>query len=101
VTGLDVSATSPGVPVPADVRAAGRGAEEAYRAAMGFERLLVGELAKAMSAASGADDGDRAGTGAGASPHRDLLPDALADAVTNAGGIGMARGLYMTLRNRP
>jgi Rod binding domain-containing protein len=100
VTGLDVPATSPAVPVPTDVRAAGRDAEEAYRAAIGFERMLVGELTKAMSTAPGDDDGDdddRAGT----SPHRDLLPGALADAVTNAGGIGMAHGLYLTLRSRP
>jgi len=101
VTGLDLSATSPAVPVPADVRAAGRDAEEAYRAAIGFERILVGELTKAMSAASGDGGDDRAGTGAGPSPHRDMLPGALADAVTNAGGIGMTRELYLTLRSRP
>jgi hypothetical protein len=49
VSGLDgISLSAPGL-VPADVRKAGKEAEQTYRAALGFERMLTEQLTKTMA----------------------------------------------------
>jgi Rod binding domain-containing protein len=96
VSRLELSAIS-GAAIPADVRAAGPEAQDTYTAALGFERMLLTQLTKTMFAtAQGAQDGegDSAATGA----YKDMLPGTLADAVTGAGGIGLAESLYKTMR---
>jgi Rod binding domain-containing protein len=67
--------------------------------------MLVGELTKTMSAgATGAADGEEGedggaqGKSAATSAYRDMLPGIMADAVTGAGGIGLARDLYTSMR---
>jgi Rod binding domain-containing protein len=73
--------------LPADVRTGSTQQREAYTAALGFERQLVEQLAKQLGATTGADDSkDSAAT----KSYRDLMPGALADAVTAAGGLGLA-----------
>ena len=54
------------------------------RAAEGFERVLLGQLTTQLADAA---TGERAG------PYATLLPDALADALADAGGIGLAASL--------
>jgi Rod binding domain-containing protein len=102
MSGLDAAALSaPGI-VPADVRAAGTQAEKTYRAALGFERMLTEQLTKTMAAgteAASADDGEEPGASAATSAYRDMLPGTLADAVTSAGGLGLAHDLYLTMRS--
>jgi Rod binding domain-containing protein len=104
MSGLEgISLSAPGI-VPADVRKAGKEAEETYRAALGFERMLTEQLTKTMSAASKAlsgEDGEEGGETAATAAYRDMLPGTLADAVTSAGGLGLAHDLYLTMRSEP
>lgn len=104
MSGLDgIALNTPGI-VPADVRKAGAEAEETYRAALGFERLLTEQLTKTMSTASkalSADGGEDGGESAATAAYRDMLPGTLADAVTSAGGLGLAHDLYLTMRSEP
>lgn len=71
--------------LPADVRAAGSEACARYAAALSFEHQLTAQLAKQLTAT--------AGDALGGGPYAQLLPEALADSVTAAGGLGLARGL--------
>jgi|KBSSwiStaDraftv2_1062776.scaffolds.fasta_scaffold654040_2 Rod binding domain-containing protein len=101
MSGLDaVALSTPGI-VPADVRKAGAQAEKTYRAALGFERMLTEQLTKTMATGTEAtgDDGEESGASAATSAYRDMLPGTLADAVTNAGGLGLAHDLYRTMRS--
>jgi hypothetical protein len=75
-----------GALLPADVRQAPRADRERYQAALGFERRLVGELTKQLTATAGAPLRE--------GPYAHLLGDAMADAVLAGGGIGLARTIY-------
>lgn len=85
---------APGTVLPADVRAAGKGAQQEYRTALAFERVLMSQLTKAMQATVGGEDDGDAGTKA----YRDMLPDTMADALVSNGGTGLAHDLYRALR---
>ncbi|MCD6726465.1 MAG: rod-binding protein [Solirubrobacteraceae bacterium] len=82
----------PATAIPADVRRAGPQAERRYAAALSFERALMTELTKVLSAGA-LGEGETAATAA----YRDMLPGTLADALTRSGGIGLAREVYDTL----
>lgn len=72
--------------LPADIRSAPPARRNAYEAGLGFERLLVGQLATSLAgSAQDAFGGD--------SPYASMLPDALADGVMDGGGLGLARQL--------
>ena len=101
MSGLDaVALSAPGI-VPADVRKAGAQAEKSYRAALGFERMLTEQLTKTMATGTEAtgQDGEESGASAATSAYRDMLPGTLADAVTNAGGLGLAHDLFLSMRS--
>ena len=105
MSGLDgIGLSAPGL-IPADVRKAGKEAEQTYRAAVGFERMLAEQLTKTMStgasALGGSEDGEEGGETAATAAYRDMLPGTLADAVPSAGGLGLAHDLYLTMRSRP
>lgn len=92
------------IAMPADVRKAGRDGEETYRAALGFERQMLEELTKTMSkdlTGTTADDGSGAADSgdAATSAYGDMLPGTLADALTSAGGLGLAHGLWLSMRS--
>jgi Rod binding domain-containing protein len=99
------SVTGAAVPIPADVRAAGKNAENTYRAALGFERQLLEQLTKSMAkdisggTGEGDDDSGDGGASAATSAYNDMLPGTLADAVTNAGGLGLAHDLFLSMRS--
>jgi Rod binding domain-containing protein len=98
MSGLELSSISAAA-IPADVRAAGTEAEETYKAALGFERMMLSQLTKSMfSSAEGEGEGDEEGQSAATGAYKEMLPGTLADAVTNAGGIGLAEDLYKTMR---
>lgn len=93
--------------LPADIRNGSKQDKQTYTAALGFERMLLGELTKAMadtaqpagsdgSDTSDSSDGSDASqsSDAASSMYMQMLPDQLADAVTQSGGIGLARDLY-------
>ena len=99
-----LSSVTGAITMPADVRESGKQGQETYRAALGFERSLLEQLTKSMSAdmAGGSDDssdGEDSGASAATSAYRDMLPGTLADAVTSAGGLGLAHQLYLTMRS--
>jgi Rod binding domain-containing protein len=72
--------------LPRDVRSGSSADKQAYKAALGFEQVLLGELVKEM--APSLTDG----------PRGDAMQDAMTQALTDAGGIGVAAQLYTTLK---
>jgi Rod binding domain-containing protein len=105
ISGL-ASVTGAGAAIPADVRKAGDDAEKLYRVALGFERTLLEQLTKSMSKDMvGMDSGDSedgsegSGGSAATSTYTDMLPGTLADSVTNAGGLGLAHDLWLSMRS--
>jgi Rod binding domain-containing protein len=100
------SVTGAGVAIPADVRKAGENSEQLYRVALGFERTLVEQLTKSMSkdmvgmdAGDSEDGSEGSGGSAATSAYTDMLPGTLADSVTNAGGLGLAHDLWLSMRS--
>jgi Rod binding domain-containing protein len=70
---------------PAAAPAAGRDEQ-----GEGFERVLLGQLTKTLvDSALGADEA----TSAAVTAYKDLLPDALTEALMSGGGIGLAAAL--------
>jgi Rod binding domain-containing protein len=82
--------------LPADVRKGGKEARDAYSAALGFEQMLVKQLTKSLTD-SAALGGGKEGGGAPAA-YREMMSDGIADAITQAGGIGLAANLYEQVR---
>jgi len=78
--------------IPAEVREAGQGARNAYKAALGFEQLLVQELARTMLESVEAEDSD-----ATTSVYRQMLPDVLSEGIAASGGLGLAPDLFRAL----
>jgi len=67
-------------------------------AALGFEELLVRRLAQSLTDATNADGDESDGTSdATTQLLQSFLPDALAQSVKNAGGLGFASSLAQTL----
>ena len=80
----------PAVPesaMPRDVRAGSAEDKQAYRTALGFERLLVAQLVER------AMPGDEK-----AGPRAAAVHDAFADALMTAGGLGLARQIHAQIR---
>jgi Rod binding domain-containing protein len=105
VSGLD-ALSGAGAVIPADVRKAGKDAEQTYRVALGFERTLLEQLTKSMAkdmvgmgSDSDSGDGEDSGASAATSAYRDMLPGTLADSVTSAGGLGLAHDLFLSMRS--
>lgn len=73
--------------LPPAVRDAGPAAAERFQSALGFERVLLGELLQSALPAPGDDAG----------PQVAQLPDTLADALVAQGGIGIGAGLFEAL----
>ena len=78
-------------PLPPAVRAGTQADRDAYRAAQGFEQLLLGELLPAMVPKGALTEG----------PYAAPVQDALAGGLVAAGGIGLAAQLYPQLRSQP
>jgi Rod binding domain-containing protein len=86
--------------LPADIRAGSTQDKQSYTAALGFERMLLGELTKAMAETAKPAGGEDDNKDAAASMYMQMLPDHLADAVTQNGGIGLARDLYNATKEK-
>jgi Rod binding domain-containing protein len=98
----------PGLPIgptalPREVRDGTPDQQKAYRAALSFERVLVSQLLHSlgddsMGMGSSGDEED----GGGAPPaYKELLPNTLADSLTQGGGIGLARDIYKSFPTEP
>jgi len=101
--------------LPPDVRKAGAKGEQLYKAALGFEQLLTQELtdqlAQTMQGTDGADSSDSSSDDGSQDPSTQsifsmggsspvvsqMLPQALSDGITQAGGLGIAHQLYLML----
>jgi Rod binding domain-containing protein len=84
-----------GVTLPREIREAGVGAQQEYRSALAFERVLLGQLTKAMQATV---SGDGENASAATEAYKNMLPDTMADALVANGGIGLASDLVRALR---
>ncbi len=84
-----------GLALPPEIRSAGTGVQDEYRSALAFERVLLGQVTKAMQATIGGGEGASAATEA----HKNMLPDTIADAIIAGGGIGLAADLVRALRS--
>jgi Rod binding domain-containing protein len=71
-----------------------------HQVAVDFERQLVEQLAKQLVATAqpAGDEGSEQSAASGL--YRDLIPQTLADAVSKAGGIGLAPELERSLGDR-
>ena len=76
--------------LPADVRAAGTRRPRDYKAALGFEQMLVGQLVKEMVA----KDGPLA-----EGPYASTMQDTLTTALVGGQGLGLARQLYKEMQS--
>jgi Rod binding domain-containing protein len=106
--------------LPASVRSGDQTAQQAYQAGLGFEQMLVQQLAQQMaSTATGSNGSDGSegtdgstdstsglmGSDPANSMYAQLLPTALSSGIMSAGGMGIAQqlalGLDPTLLSRP
>jgi hypothetical protein len=79
----------PQTALPADVRSGTARQQQDYRAALGFEQVLLGELVQEMIP----DDAELA-----QGPYAGAVKDAFAQGITDAGGLGLGAQLYETMR---
>jgi Rod binding domain-containing protein len=81
--------------MPADVRKAGPEAQQLYATALQFESVLTEQLAQAIVPAH---DDSSSEEGGASSLYEQLVPQAFAQGVTGAGGLGLAHDLYEALK---
>ena len=97
IEGLPIGPTA----LPREVREGTPDQQKAYRAALSFERMLVGQLLQSLGDdALGMGSGED-GEGSPPPAYKEMLPNTLADSLTAGGGIGIARDLYKTLPTEP
>jgi Rod binding domain-containing protein len=80
--------------LPEQVRADGPEGRKLYEAALAFEGLLLRQLTEGMTAGTSFESGGDATSSLAA----DQLPEAFAQSLTAAGGLGLAETLYASLR---
>jgi Rod binding domain-containing protein len=88
--------------LPPDVRKAGPAAERLYSGALAFEQQLTQQLTQSLADSAdslGGGDGEDSGD-ATTSMYKQMLPDAMSQGITAAGGLGLARVIYDQLRLR-
>jgi hypothetical protein len=100
----------PGLPIisdtllPAAVRHGSESDKQDYKAALGFEQVLVGQLVQAMagSDAGSSSDDDDSGLGTAnplaSGPMASQMQDALTSGLMSAGGLGLAGQIYKGMR---
>jgi Rod binding domain-containing protein len=82
--------------VPAEVRQAGPQAQKLYESALSFESVLTQQLAQSLTSTIQSDSED--GGDSTTQIYGQMLPDAFAQGVTSAGGLGLADQLYKALK---
>ena len=88
--------------LPPDVRKAGPADQQLYAGALAFEQQLTEQLAQSLADSARPPAGRTTRTPATprTSMYKQMLPDAMSQGVTAAGGLGLARVLYDQLRQR-
>ena len=75
--------------LPAAVRTGSASDKQAYKAALGFEQMLVDQLVKSMAGDSGP---------LSQGPYAETMQTSLSSAITGAGGLGLAQQLYKEIK---
>ena len=75
--------------LPAAVRNGSATDKQAYKAALGFEQMLVEQMVQTMAG----EDGPLS-----QGPYAQQMQTTLASAITGAGGLGLAQSLYKELK---
>jgi Rod binding domain-containing protein len=102
--------------LPPDVRKAGAKGAQLYQAALGFEQMLTQQLTDQLAQTMQGTDGTDGSSGSSSDNPEDpssqsifptdsssssmvgqMLPQALSDGITQAGGLGIAHQLYLLL----
>ena len=85
--------------MPAEVRTGTAKDRALYATALQFEQVLERRLAQ-LATPEGDDDADGSvdGTDGATDASSQMIPDALANALTGAGGLGLAPALYHSLK---
>jgi Rod binding domain-containing protein len=81
----------PAVPdsaLPAAVRSGSAEDKKTYKAALGFEQVMLGQLVKAATESTPLAEG----------PYADTVNDAFSNALAAAGGTGLAAQLYKQIK---
>jgi hypothetical protein len=76
--------------LPASVRNGSESDKQAYKAALGFEQMLVEQMVTTMA-------GDNGPLAEG--PYAQQMQTTLASAITGAGGLGLAQQLYQGVKS--
>jgi Rod binding domain-containing protein len=88
----------PETALPASVRNGSEEQKQTYKAALGFERMLLGQLMQSMNATAEAGGDDSDSSDAATNMYKQMLPDQLADSLIAGGGTGLAENLYRALQ---
>ena len=88
MSALDALPSIPLSSLPPEVRKGSAEDQKAYKAALGFERVLLKNVVDDMTKAGGLDD----------SPYASAIQDSFSDAMTAGGGLGLGEQLYHALR---
>ena len=83
--------------LPAEIRNGTPADKKTYEAGLGFERMLLGELTKAMADTAKPSEDDQS-CDAATTTYMQMLPDQLADAVTANGGLGLAKSIFDSVK---
>jgi Rod binding domain-containing protein len=81
----------PDTALPADVRRGTTTDKQDYKAALGFEQVLVQQLVQSMA-------GDDQDSPLAQGPYASTMQTALSDALTANGGLGLARQIYKEIQ---
>ena len=84
--------------LPAEVRQGTQADRDLYASALAFESLLTRQLATQITSSMHPEGEEQ---DAATAALDDMLPDALARGVTEAGGLGLAPSLYAALKGKP
>jgi Rod binding domain-containing protein len=84
ISGLPMVADSA---LPADVRRGTATDKQSYKAALGFEQVLIQQVVQSMA-------GDDQDSPLAQGPYASTMQTSLADALTANGGLGLAQQLY-------
>lgn len=88
MSGLDALPSVPTSALPAEVRKGTAEDQKSYKAALGFERLMLQNLVQDMTKSGGLDD----------SPYSGAIEDSFSDALISGGGLGLGEQLYHAMR---
>jgi hypothetical protein len=86
---LDTLPSVPDSALPAAVRSGSTADQEAYRSALGFEQVMLGQLVESIVPKDSA---------LADSPYAGAVKDSFAQGLVDAGGIGLAQQLFETMQ---